>query len=90
MSFTNACFFIFLLFHKISIFIRFLLLFYNVPALFLLISFLPIRYALCAGLIDRDHLMATVEERRELYYDKNYIAELHTILPMYLHLGYLQ
>ncbi|XP_039951225.1 uncharacterized protein LOC120768545 [Bactrocera tryoni] len=59
-------------------------------ALFLLVSFLPIRYALRAGLIDRDHLMATDEERRDLYYDKNYIAELHTLLPMYLQLGYLQ
>uniref|UniRef100_A0A0A1XAD8 Uncharacterized oxidoreductase Rv0769/MT0793 n=1 Tax=Zeugodacus cucurbitae TaxID=28588 RepID=A0A0A1XAD8_ZEUCU len=62
----------------------------KVLALFLLVSFLPIRHALLAGLIDRDHLMATDDERRDLYYDKNYIAELHSILPMYLKLGYLQ
>ncbi|XP_036322658.1 uncharacterized protein LOC118736746 [Rhagoletis pomonella] len=59
-------------------------------ALFLLLSFLPIRYALSAGLLDRDHMMATDEERSELYYNKNYMAELHNILPMYLHFGYLQ
>ncbi|XP_054086799.1 uncharacterized protein LOC128921894 isoform X2 [Zeugodacus cucurbitae] len=62
----------------------------KVLALFLLVSFLPIRHALLAGLIDRDHLMATDDERRDLYYDKNYIAELHSILPMYLKLGYLE
>ncbi|XP_054747522.1 uncharacterized protein LOC129253250 [Anastrepha obliqua] len=62
----------------------------KILALFLLLSFLPIRYALSAGLVDRDHMMATDEERRPLYYDKNYIAELHNLLPMYLRLGYLQ
>ncbi|XP_004518320.2 uncharacterized protein LOC101450699 [Ceratitis capitata] len=62
----------------------------KILALFLLLSFMPIRYALRAGLLDRDYMTATDEERKALYCDKNYIAELHNILPMYLNLGYLQ
>ncbi|XP_036233224.1 uncharacterized protein [Bactrocera oleae] len=57
--------------------------------LFLLVTFLPLWYALNEK-ADMEDMMTSDEYRRSLYNSKDYIKYLEHVLPRYLHLGYLE
>ncbi|XP_037930592.1 uncharacterized protein LOC119665438 [Teleopsis dalmanni] len=60
-------------------------------AIYMLTTFLPFWYAYTLKKVDPDELMSAKDDSRDvLYTNKDYIKELHTILPRYLELGYLE
>ncbi|XP_049305750.1 uncharacterized protein LOC125776601 [Bactrocera dorsalis] len=58
--------------------------------LFLLVTFLPMWYALREKNANVENLMTSDEYRRSLYDSVEYIKYVEHILPQYLHLGYLE
>ncbi|XP_037947057.1 uncharacterized protein LOC119678993 [Teleopsis dalmanni] len=58
--------------------------------LFLLSSFLAMRYEFLSKDIDIEKIMRSRESRKSLYMNKEFLDELHQLLPKYLHNGYFE
>ncbi|XP_004518083.1 uncharacterized protein LOC101457352 [Ceratitis capitata] len=58
--------------------------------IFLVVTFLPMWYAMNDKIDDIETVMTSGDFRRRLYYSKDYIKYLEQALPRYLHLGYLE
>ncbi|XP_037947043.1 uncharacterized protein LOC119678980 [Teleopsis dalmanni] len=58
--------------------------------LFLLTTMLPMWYVFFVGEIDPDEMIESEDARKNVYRNKDYIKELHNLLPRYMHLGYFE